>query len=140
MYSLIEPENAETAAVVPFNDRELATTNVTHCSSPKHPEMWFNPSTNRWCSKSCRRYRELIRDQELIKRGMRPGPQKQSTRAKKRKQMEEAPESPKREPSSLVGGCDTRPLDLRVASDDLVRPGDLNFRQARDAYFAKYGL
>lgn len=84
------------------------------------PEMWFNPATNRWCSKSCRRYRELIRDQERIKRGLPPGPQQNVVRQTnhKKQKLEPKPElsQPKQTP----------------CTEEAIKK--------RDAYFARFGL
>ena len=157
-YSLVEPDLLKKQDEGFINKTpEIKTTNATHLapssasSQPKQPEMWFNPSTNRWCSKSCRRYRELIRDQELIKRGLRPGPQQQQRpRSKKRKQMEaEAPPPPPKmsrgqhsnEPHSGTSRiADLHPMCQIVDPSKRVQPGDANFRQVRDAYFAKFGM
>ena len=51
-------------------------------NSPPTPDLWFNPKTNRWISKSCRVYRELMRDRELALRGLKPGPKEKKQEKK----------------------------------------------------------
>jgi len=137
MYSLVEPKKQDSTTFI-NSASELKSANVTQSSLPKQqPEMWFNPSTNRWCSKSCRRYRELIRDQELIKRGLRPGPQKQNTKKRKHAEVEESSsrEQPKEEKKE-----EKKEHPLCQDPSKRVQPGDANFKKVRDAYFAKFGL
>lgn len=47
-------------------------------AQPQQPELWFNPRTNRWISKSCRVYREILRDRALVEKGLEPGAKRKS--------------------------------------------------------------
>jgi hypothetical protein len=112
MYSL-EPISQQGVGAQQQDDEKNTTT--TQVSA--QPELWFNPKTNRWISKSCRVYRELVRDQALIKRGLNPGPKQQSGRSWKR----------------------SIPVE-EVFEETQVEEPPQSWKQKRDDYYSKYGL
>ena len=148
-HSDLPPKNETTDEQKTFVVHEISKSKM-----PTPPEMWFNPATNRWCSKSCRRYREIIRDQERVKRGLPPGPQ-QNDPQKRHKKRKRAPTPEQTAPTPSPAPSQPTPSSLpapqpqpRTARDirewgrgmQTLKPNDPDFKRKRDEYFAMFGL
>ena len=98
----------------------------------EQPQLYFNAKTNRWISKSCRAYREIIRDRELIKRGLGPGPKQQNKQTVIRRQPE--PERP--QPDPPVPEI-SKPPEIEKTKEQLEHEYQV---RKRDALFKRYGF
>jgi hypothetical protein len=92
----------------------------------EQPQLYFNAKTNRWISKSCRAYREIIRDRELVKRGLGPGPKPQNRQTTVRKQLEPVRVEPEPETPQI------EKTKEQLEHEDQLR--------RRDALFKRYGF
>jgi hypothetical protein len=104
-------------------NKTQTTTPQSSSSSPQVPELYFNPRTNRWISKSCRVYRELMRDKSLIERGLPPGPKLTQTKRPVVEQKKYAVVTTQEQP---------------VVSQEQQQ--ELTELERRDALFRRYGL
>ena len=95
----------------------------------EQPQLYFNAKTNRWISKSCRAYREIIRDRELIKRGLGPGPKQQNKQTVVRRRTEpERPQPDQPEPEAP---------EIEKTKEQLEHEYQV---RKRDALFKRYGF
>ena len=117
-YSLTESKKSE-----PFVTQEAI----------EQPQLYFNAKTNRWISKSCRAYREIIRDRELIKRGLGPGPKQTVAR---RRPEPERPHPVPPEPE-ISGGASSKPPEIEKTKEQLEHEYQV---RKRDALFKRYGF
>ena len=141
-----------------YSLKEPATQIKTSCEpqtsvQPQQPELWFNPRTNRWISKSCRVYREILRDRALVEKGLQPG-----AKPKTKKELAHAAPAahfvkskPQAQPQARSGRSEAELPD--EDSEDEVWNTTQNYEQTyeppteqelaivrRDALFAKYRM
>ena len=97
------------------------------------PTLWFNPATQRWISTSCRVYREILRDKALVQAGLPPGPSRGKGRKRKSKHIVQSIEETS-QPARKTYRVQTSSSPVLPV---VQTPSD---REARDAFFARYGM
>jgi len=154
VYSLKEPATqiggASSDAKPSLSSDAVACESQTP-AQPQQPELWFNPRTNRWISKSCRVYREILRDRALVEKGLQSGAkQKAKPQAKQKAKPQAKPQSP--DEDSEDGACSARWQDaLWNVQNYEQAPTEACFARwqdaqqelaiaRRDALFAKYRM
>jgi hypothetical protein len=154
VYSLSPSRNAPSVAKEPATHVAAssdARASLTSCESqtpiqPQQPELWFNPRTNRWISKSCRVYREILRDRALVEKGLQPGAKsKPKSKAKQKAKPQAQPQTP--DEDSEDGACSARWQDalawntVQNYEQQYEPPTEQELAIARrDALFAKYRM
>ena len=122
-----------------YSLKEPATQIETSCESqtpvqPQQPELWFNPRTNRWISKSCRVYREILRDRALVEKGLQPGA-KSKPKAKQKAQPQAQQQVPDADSEDEVWNT------MEHCTQNYEPPTEQELAIARrDALFAKYRM
>jgi len=133
MYSLKKPEEIEHKGAPPPTPPASKDQPVRSWRR-EVPELWFNPRTNRWISKSCRLYREMIRDRALVGKGLQPGPKKQF---RQKRRVETAPYIPPQQwiptHAEIPPPTPPPPTQSQPTEEEVMI-------QKRDALWTRYGF
>jgi hypothetical protein len=140
MYSLQPKPNTENNKKESDDDQLLyyKTPILKLKESGTAPELYFNVKTNRWISKSCRVYRELMRDKAQASAGLPIGPkQKRFKRLKTLAPYERTPGRIKHLETMYNTKIDP---ESGIAEPPRKLTEEELRIQKRDKLFAKYGM